>query len=79
MITNNINSSEVRFIISAIEKEVADTINSEYESAKKNLIEKLDKEKAKSIAGISLHIMKMIDAQRVGDNIVITVRTETKN
>lgn len=72
----NISSDD--FIIKAIENEVKARIETSYENHKKDFLEKLEKEKAESLASITIWMMKQIDIQSIGDKVVITLRTETK-
>lgn len=45
-----------------------------YETLKKELIERLDRERNNIIAGVSLEVMKLVQYQTIQDNLVITVR-----
>lgn len=68
-----------QFIINAIEAEVKRTIGEKYEVLKKEFIENLDREKATTIASVSLHLMKMVDIQSINDRVILTIRTDFKS
>lgn len=65
-------------IKNAIEHELKQMIESRYETMKNDFIEKIERDKAVTLAGISLYIMKQINMEQMGSNIHITLRTEQK-
>ncbi len=62
-------------IILIIETELKRTIEEKYEAHKKAFIEQLDREKAQTLASVTLFIMKQIDYKTIGENLVITLQT----
>lgn len=64
-------------ITQAITRSITDYISGRYDEMKKDFIKQLEEDKAQALAGISLHIMKMIDMQKMQDRIVITLKTES--
>jgi hypothetical protein len=64
----------VNFIDQGIKKLVAER----YEILKKDFLEQLEKDKAADLAGISLYIMKQVEINRMGENVIITLRTQNK-
>lgn len=65
-------------VLAYIKKGLEETIEAEYEKAKKELVERLEREKAVAIAGLTLNIMKMVDMQNLGERLVLTIRQEDK-
>jgi len=59
----------------AIEKELTTFITERYEQMKKDFIKKIEEDKAKHIAGMSLHLMKSVSMETFGDKITIAIRT----
>ncbi len=71
-----INPVLIEAVKEVIEREVKSVIEKEYEKQKETLLKNLDREKASSLASISLYIMKQIRFEMMQENIVITLRTE---
>lgn len=61
-------------LLVAIEQRVKEAIGEEFENQKEEMIKRIDQKKAETIAGCAIQIMKMIDMNRMGDNLTITVR-----
>ncbi len=74
------NKAGSEIILGAIKegfkKEITLVIEAEYEKMKKDFADKLDREKAQAIAGLTLHIMKQIEFRDIGDKIVISIQND---
>lgn len=68
-----------REIITALENGIKAEAEKIYEKQKEEAMKEFDRRKNEVLAGITLHIMKMMDMQFYGDRMVITLRTENKN
>ncbi len=66
------------FIVNAIESEVKRVVKEKYDNYKKYFLEQLEKDEAETLAGVSLFLMKKVDIQLMGEQILITLRTENK-
>ncbi len=64
-----------------IEKAILDAVRKDTEYAfeylKKELLERLDRERDTIIAGVVLNVSKLVNYQTIGENLVITVRKES--
>lgn len=65
-------------VVEALRRGVREEAKRFFELEKKAMLERFDKEKDMIVSGLTLHIMKMVDFQRLQDRIVITVRNESK-
>ncbi len=74
------NSGEPTFelIRDAINQTIFKEIEKIYEKTLEDFKAKLELEKSHLLAGVSLHIMKMVDIENAGNRIVLTLRQETK-
>lgn len=63
-------------IIEAIENSIKQEATVEFERAKKEMIERLDKRKDEIIAGISISIMEYVMIERMGNQLVIRIETQ---
>lgn len=63
-------------LVSVIEKAIKEDVEAAWEEKKQRMIEELEREKSKSIAGIVLYVMKTMDIQTIEDRLIITVRQE---
>jgi hypothetical protein len=61
----------------AIQDELKGVVEERYEILKKELIEKLDKDKDQVIAGIVLNLEKSVTIDRFENKLVIEVKTES--
>jgi len=64
------------FLHRAILKGIKEEVEREFEAAKKQAIESLDKRKAEVIAGIVFSITKMTEFQSFNDRVIFTVKTQ---
>ncbi len=71
----NLNQS---YILEAIERELKRTISEKYELLKEQFLQQLERDKAQTLSGITLFILKQMSIETRGENIVITLRTENK-
>lgn len=63
-------------LLKAMHTELKSELGQRYEVMKKELIAKLDRDKDNIIAGLTLHVMQMVEFKEMQDRIVITLRTE---
>ena len=63
-------------IRTAIEHGLKVELEAEYEILKKQLIEKLDRQKDVIISGILLHLMKKTSLQTFEEKVVVTIQTD---
>jgi len=72
------NSSDLNSFVlpvhSLIKDQLAKVIGVRYEILRKEFLEQLERDKEKEIASCVLHIFAVADLQRMGDNLVITVK-----
>lgn len=68
-----------KIIVDAVGKAVKEKAEEIYEEKKKELVERLDKEKADTIAGICLRLMRYVEMQTEGQKIVLTIVDRTEN
>lgn len=61
---------------SAITKAITEELDRIYEEKKEEMIEKINREKDKTIAGLAINIMEMVTMQDFGKELRITVATE---
>jgi len=67
-----------QIIIKAIDGEIKRLISERYDVLKKEFVEKLERDKATELAGLSLFLMKNVNLSSIGETITITLRTENK-
>ena len=72
MVTNKANDTDL--IGNAIKQAVQRDTEQAYDDMKKKLIEDLDREKDTIVAGVVLNVMKLVNYETVGQNLVITVK-----
>lgn len=70
MNTPNITKNLPEFIKSAIEHELKIAIDFELEEAQK----RIEKRKSEIVAGVILHIQKMIDIETMGEKLIISIK-----
>lgn len=63
-------------LVRVIEGAIKEDVEAAWEEKKQRMIEELEREKSKSIAGIVLYVMKQMDFQTAADRLIITVRQE---
>lgn len=61
---------------SAITKAITEELDRIYEEKKQEMIEQIDKEKDRTIAGLAINIMEMVSMQEIGRDLRITVHTD---
>lgn len=74
-ITTEVTSDLIRL---AIDREIKRTIEIRYEELKTEFLKTLEQEKAQTLAGISLYIQKEISYKTMGQDLIITLKTEKK-
>lgn len=66
-------------IVKALENGIKAEAERIYDRQKQEAIKEFDRRKDEVLAGITLHIMKMMDIQWHGDRIIITLLTKKDN
>jgi len=69
----NDNKNIEKLMFDAIETHLKKFVEDRYESMKKELMERLDREKAQEVAAVSLSFMKMVQFETMGNKVVLTV------
>lgn len=68
--------TDTRFIQEAMHREIVREVGLRFEDLKKKAIEQLDRDKDQIIAGIALYVEKQVSYERMGETLVIRVKTE---
>jgi hypothetical protein len=74
---NTTHPTDINLITNAIGAELRKEVEARYEILKKEMIERLDRDKDIIIAGLVLHLQKTMLIETHGERIVIELRTKS--
>lgn len=73
MVSNPLQEQMENQIVKALEE----ALKKEGEKIKNELVKEFDRELNGKIAGLVLHMMKMVEMQTMNDRLIITIKNET--
>ena len=70
----NTESNNIQLIEQVVQNGIKVEVGKAFEEHKKQMLEKLDKDKDAIIAGILIDVMKLVEIESMGNKIVFTIR-----